>query len=70
MGRLDELMLPWSLCPQPKRLRPTVALLNDAEEAAMARLRARLEARFGAEWVERFLANNSTELLYALEHVV
>jgi len=42
---------------------------NDAEEAAMTRLRERLEERFGAEWVEQFLARNPSALLLLLERV-
>ena len=66
---LEEAIRPWSDAPQPKRLRPLSVPFNDAEEAAMTRLRARLEERFGAEWVERFLARNPSALLPMLERV-
>ena len=67
---LEEAIRPWSNAGQPAQLRPLSVPFNDAEEAAMTRLRERLEERFGAEWVEQFLARNPAALLLLLERVV
>jgi LPS sulfotransferase NodH len=66
---LEEAIRPWSHAGQPKKLRPLSVPFNDAEQAAMDHLRARLEERFGAEWVERFLAREPSKLLLLLERV-
>jgi LPS sulfotransferase NodH len=67
---LEEAIRPWSHAGQPPKLRPLQVPFNDAEQAAYDRLRARLEERFGAEWVERFLAREPSRLLLLLERVV